>query len=471
MTDRGRRSFLKTGSAALVGASLGGASPLFPSGLPRVGIIGGGLAGVSCAWLLDGVADAVVFESRPVLGGHADTLPVDVDGEEIQVDVGAQFFARGPQPTYVKLLEVVGLSAATIEAEMTITITERGRPSPLFVSPSRGRAWTVLPRWNRRSLWAFLVLSLAAKRFTRRGDWSMAVEPWLARLPVAEEERENVLLPLLSAMIGCTIDETRGLSARGALVFIGKALPDRLLDPFRYGNSRYGLGGNVARIAGASGNLTAHLGSPVASVRRRQGGGFRVRNEAGVSEDVDVLVFAAPPYATRALLHRLPGFHRTSETLASFAYFPSEISIHRDPIYMPAEARFWSAYNPLRDGGRCEASVWYGALRPVAPGRAPLALFKSWATDRRVAPSAEIHRRRFLHPLVTPGFLDAQARLEGFQGLGGVWFAGSYTTEVDSQESALVSAVRVVRRLAPEAPNLLALDASAGEETLGAETS
>ncbi len=75
MTTRvGRRSFLGKGAAAALGASL---LPrrAFGTPLPRVGIVGGGIAGVSCAWLLDGVAQAVLFEARPVLGGHAHTIP------------------------------------------------------------------------------------------------------------------------------------------------------------------------------------------------------------------------------------------------------------------------------------------------------------------------------------------------------------------------------------------------------------
>jgi predicted NAD/FAD-binding protein len=73
MLLRGRRSFLKSGAAAMVGTSILRAPGLVADVRPRVGIIGGGLAGVSCAWLLDGVADAVLFESRTDLG----TLRVD----------------------------------------------------------------------------------------------------------------------------------------------------------------------------------------------------------------------------------------------------------------------------------------------------------------------------------------------------------------------------------------------------------
>jgi heterodisulfide reductase subunit A-like polyferredoxin len=71
-----RRSFLRTTAAAAVGVSIAGrARRAFADPPPRVGIVGGGLAGVSCAWLLDGVADAVLFERRSSLGGHTETIP------------------------------------------------------------------------------------------------------------------------------------------------------------------------------------------------------------------------------------------------------------------------------------------------------------------------------------------------------------------------------------------------------------
>jgi len=40
--------------------------------LPRVAVIGGGMAGVASAWLLDGVCDVRLFDARDSLGGNAD---------------------------------------------------------------------------------------------------------------------------------------------------------------------------------------------------------------------------------------------------------------------------------------------------------------------------------------------------------------------------------------------------------------
>jgi uncharacterized protein len=460
----GRRSFLGRGAAAALGASLV-PGRAFGSPLPRVGIVGGGIAGVSCAWLLDGVAHAVLFEARPTLGGHAHTIPVVAGGEEIPVDVGAQFFAPGPHPTYLKLLEAVGLldpddpaADATIDVELTISVTAAGEDLPRFVSPSKQRLGPIFAPWNRQALAAFLVFTRAATRLSEDGDWLLTVEDWLAGLPLTPEARERVLLPLLAAMTGCSLEQALTLSARAAVFFIAKAVPEKLLDPVRYGNSLIGLQGNVEHIAQASHNLTVHLASPVTSVHPLATGGFRIEHAAGAPEDVDVVVFATPPYVAAPLLSAVPEQAQAAEVLAQFAYFDSELSIHRDPVYMPARRRHWSAYNVHADGGFAEGSVWFGALRP-GPGRAPLPLYKSWATARSVPPAEEVLRRAFRHPLVTPDFIRLQDRLAAHQGTAGVFFAGSYVREVDSQETALVSAMDVVRAIAPQAPNLLLLQA------------
>lgn len=466
MTSGSRRSFLRKGALAAIGLGVSGErTSLSASSLPRVGIVGGGLAGVACGWLLDGVADAVLFESRPSVGGHAHTIPVTVGNQNILVDVGAQFFSPGPHPTYSKLLELIGLTRpgdptndATLEAEMSITVMEAGQTPPRFVSPAENRRWPILASWNRDALLAFFVFALAAKRFTEDGDWLVPLDTWLSTLPLGQEQREGLLLPLVSAMVGCSIAEARGLSARSALVFVGQALPDNLLAPFVYNQSLVGLGGNVQFLAGISGNLTTHVGSPVKSVHLLPGGGFTIRNVAGVTEVVDVVIFATPPYVTRLLLPRIPVLRDARGLLRLFQFFRTEIAIHRDPVYMPRNPLYWSAYNPLVDGGYSEASIWYGALRPVEAGQTPLLLFKSWATARARAPQQEIFRRAFLHPRITPDFIKTQRLLAARQGMAAVWFAGSYTREVDSQETALLSAMSVVRELDPQAPNLLALE-------------
>ena len=99
-----RRDVLKTIAATV-------ATPALVHGAPRptVAIIGAGMAGVSTAWLLDGLRDVVLLESRENIGGNVRSLDVELDGHQFAVDLGAQFFHPGPYPVYTALLESLGL--------------------------------------------------------------------------------------------------------------------------------------------------------------------------------------------------------------------------------------------------------------------------------------------------------------------------------------------------------------------------
>ncbi len=48
---------------------------------------------------------------------------------------------------------------------------------------------------------------------------------------------------------------------------------------------------------------------------------------------------------------------------------------------------------------------------------------------------------------MTPAYFRAQAALARHQGEGGLWFAGSYTRDIDSHESGVRSAIEVASRM------------------------
>jgi NADPH-dependent 2,4-dienoyl-CoA reductase/sulfur reductase-like enzyme len=51
------------------------------SGPLRVAIVGGGVSGLSAAWLLAKTCDVTLYEAEPRLGGHSDTF--DWDGAPV----------------------------------------------------------------------------------------------------------------------------------------------------------------------------------------------------------------------------------------------------------------------------------------------------------------------------------------------------------------------------------------------------
>src|SRR5260221_6513053 len=148
-----RRDLLRAlaASAVLPVSQLGAAPPR-----RSVGIVGGGMAGVSLAWLLDGAYDVTLLEARDSIGGNIRSVDVALDGHEFVVDMGAQYFHPGPYPVYTRLLEYLGLfdpnaieQSAALAFPASITLTAGVQSIPLFVSPVLpDKWWPLFAPWN-----------------------------------------------------------------------------------------------------------------------------------------------------------------------------------------------------------------------------------------------------------------------------------------------------------------------------------
>jgi predicted NAD/FAD-binding protein len=426
---------------------------------PRVAVIGGGTAGVSLAWLLDGACDVVLLEAQGRLGGHAHTEQVEHRGQPFYADLGAQFVSPQLEPAFMRFLQVLGIydpkapdSGATITREMGITVSDYGVARPRFVSPMFwSRTWPLVAPWNLPGSHAFFAYVRAVRRFEQEGDWSITLDEWLRSVPgLAAEPRERVVLPWITAQTGCSIDAARTLSARAALAPAARTLTEGMFGAYLVTNAVVGLGGVVEQIAARCTTLTVHRNAAAIALVRTAKGPCVITAD-GRREQVDHVVLAAPPHALTPLFSDDSSMRRWLER---FTWFSSRLAIHDQPTFMPADRRAWSAYNALTMDGYCEASVWYGAIRDRMADGSTVDLFKSWVSARAHEPQGLLASAEYKHPLHTPDFVRAQNEVDARQGRDDVWFAGSWTRDIDLQETALLSAVWVAERLAPDAANL-----------------
>jgi predicted NAD/FAD-binding protein len=84
-----------------------------------------------------------------------------------------------------------------------------------------------------------------------------------------------------------------------------------------------------------------------------------------------------------------------------------------------------------------------GGVPPATAGK----IWKSWITHRDQLPAEIVHQAQYAHMLPTPESIAAQTAVRLLQGRSGVWFAGGYLFPYDSQETALLSALRVANGL------------------------
>ncbi len=371
----------------------------------RIAVVGGGVAGMVTAWLLQPVHEVVLFERNSYLGGHAQSVAGGFD-------LGAQFISPVGQPTYWRLAhDVLGLKFIRVAG----TAALRG--------PGQMLLWDSVPPYRTPMSTMAMGAMIAAGR---NCPWDMTVAEFLSRrlfwLPVSV--RDSVLLPWLAVYGNCVISAALETSAYAALIYMTRAL-DHLTMP--YYNAEGGLGAIAEKLQMSD----TRICSEVTEVSRWPDG-FHIGEEV-----FDELVLAVhPPEAQKLLAGVL------DRDLSGFEVIRATTAIHADPVYMPRRGDDWRCFNAVRHGDYCEASVWYGGLRKTDEQ-----VFKSWTTFRSRQPSEVIATAEFYHPLITPDTIRAQQRLETVQGRDGLWFAGGWTYEADSQESAVISALRISERL------------------------
>ena len=275
----------------------------------------------------------------------------------------------------------------------------------------------------------------------------MTVDEWLKHLPVNDYHKENIVLGLVSAMNGCSLDEARSFSVREGMAFVSRALPSNPLRSIYYFNCKKGLGGVVDRLASECKNLKIYTSSEIKGLKIDSDNQTVFTDRGEVNSDH--LVFACPPHASAKILNNVPNTRRLVNNLQQFSYFKSKLALHTDPIYMHKQKKYWSIYNTRVENNYCGASVWYSKLLRTRHN-----FFKSWVTGRHQDPRVTLHEREYLHPKIDMNFLAAQRGLVSAQGDQRVWFAGSYTHDVDSQDTALMSAVNLGKQLAPNSPRL-----------------
>jgi predicted NAD/FAD-binding protein len=409
------------------------------------------MAGVSLAWLLDGVRDVVVLESRPSIGGNARSVDVELDGYSFVVDIGAQFFHPGPYPLYTALLTSLGLYPPTSATPSpshsfpaSITVSADGEPIPRFVSPVLpGRVWPVLAPWNRAGVEAFFVAFAAAKaREQQGGSWALTLGDWLPTLGLTRAQWEGMLLPWAASLFSGSIEQARSLSARAAMIFAAKALPANLLDPLVYYVLTRGMADVLQRLLDQCTTVQVLTNARVQHVSRLAPG-FTITCDDGRVITVDDLVFASSGPGTLDVLTSIPGTEAQRIALAAIEFHDARLALHTDPIYAPQHPAFWSFLNCQVAGASCEASMWLADVIAGAPRTTTGKLWKSWVTHRQQQPVQVLHETSFKHMAPTTATLFAQSALRRLQGRDGIWFAGGYLHPYDAQETALRSAIAV----------------------------
>jgi uncharacterized protein len=423
---------------------------------PRLAVIGGGISGLSAAWLLREKFEVTLFEAESRAGGHADTQTVILDAEEIAVDTGFIVFNNVNYPNLVGFFNTLGV--ASHESNMSFGVSKNnacyeyagGDLKQLFAQPGnifKRRFWrmvTDILRFNKEAL----KLLDGATGDRQGGISDQSLGEYLIANHYTEGFVEDYILPMGAAIWSASVEGMKAFPAKSFIRFFVNHGLLKMSDRPQWRTVTGGSRMYVQRVLRDLGP-DIRLAMPVQKIRRSEDGGV-VETALG-SAIFSKIVLAC--HADQALAMIENPSLREAELLGAITFQDNIAVLHQDAALMPRRKLAWSSWNYLSQGKADHSQAicltyWMNLLQGM---ETRLPLLVSLNPSISIDPGKILLRTTYRHPQFNAATILAQDSLAEIQGVENFWFAGAWTGW-GFHEDGIASAVRIANALGVQAP-------------------
>ncbi|MEA9392553.1 FAD-dependent oxidoreductase [Acerihabitans sp. TG2] len=410
----------------------------------KVAIIGSGISGLSCAWLLaqrQPDCDITVFESAATLGGHTATQDVISEGKTYAIDTGFIVYNSRTYPQFIALLNELGIEGQPTEMSFSVR-------NPLTGLEYNGHSLNSLfaQRSNlfKPSFWRFILDILRFNKLCK------------ARLLNAHHSEETLgdlldqngftpffalhyVLPMGAAIWSSTLGEMANFPLAMFLRFFDN---HGLLDVTNRPQWMVVPGGSREYIRRMQlmlpERVTLLTNTPVTHVTRFAQGVTLYSNHG--EHGFDQVIFACHADQALAIL----GDHATADEhriLGALPYQANEVILHTDTRLLPRAKCAWASWNyqlpPSHDAATHaampdslpahsrRASVTYN-MNILQGLHAPQTFCVSLNPLTSIDESKTLWRTTYMHPVLNLASHQAQQQRHRINGHHRSWFCGAY---------------------------------------------
>lgn len=413
--------------------------------MTRIAVIGGGIAGMSAAWLLSRRYDVHLFEKAARLGGHTHTHAIpdpDAPGGVVHLDTGFLVHNKRTYPLLLKLFDELGVER--LDSDMSFAVSCR---DPDFEYSSRDLNGLFAQRSN---LWRPGHYRLLAEilRFNREAPRLLAhpradditLGDFLDSHKFSGEFLERFLFPMASAVWSAAVPTLRGFPASNLIRFFHNhgmlsATDNPVWRVVRGGSSAY-----IPKLLAAP-NLTVHTSAAPGLVTRTPDG-VRLQFADRPAFDAANVVFACHGDEVLPMLADASPLER--DILSAFTTSHNDTWLHTDSRLLPRRPAARASWNVLI-GERDEACLTYD-LNRLQRLETRTQYCVTLNPPRPVEADRVLARMSYTHPLFTQSAVRAQGRWDEISGRNRIHLCGAYWF-YGFHEDGIRSGVRVAQSL------------------------
>ncbi|MEN5091936.1 FAD-dependent oxidoreductase [Pseudomonas protegens] len=408
----------------------------------KIAIIGSGIAGLTCAYVLNRRHDIRVYEAGSWIGGHTHTLDVSLNGETQAVDTGFIVFNDWTYPNFIRLLGQIGVKFKPTEMSFSVCDPASGLEyngnnlNSLFaqrrnlLSPGFWGMLRDILRFNKAALRDLQQQRISAD--TTLGDY-------LRDQSYGERFIQHYIVPMGSAIWSMSRVQMLGFPLQFFVRFFKN---HGLLSVSNRPQWCVIEGGSSRYIEPLTASFRQHirLDCPVQRVERDELG--VVIHSAAGSERFDKVVFAC--HSDQALQLLASPSRAEREILQALPYADNEVVLHTDTRLLPRRRLAWASWNYRLDAsGEKAAAVTYD-MNILQGLKSDTTFCVSLNQTAAIDPTQILARFTYAHPQYSLGAVAAQGRWGELLGAQHSFYCGAYWAN-GFHEDGVVSALRVAQ--------------------------
>jgi len=406
----------------------------------KIAIVGSGIAGLTCAYLLARRHEITVFEADARIGGHTHTVPVTVDGREYSVDTGFIVFNDWTYPNFIRLLGQLGVTFKPTEMSFSVNDPDSGLE---YNGNNLNSLFAQRSNLLSPGFWGMLRDILRFNKEARRdlAEQRISVDTTLDDYLKAGGYGERFILHYIVPMGAAIWSMPMAEMLNFPLQFFVRFFENHgLLSISNRPQWQVIEGGSSAYIAPltASFKERIRLNCPVGRIDR-DAHGVVIHSPAGI-ERFDKVVLAC--HSDQAL--RLLGSpdDKEREILGALPYADNEVVLHTDTRLLPTRKRAWASWNyRLGGAGHTRAAVTYD-MNILQGLQSDTTFCVSLNQSAGITPSKVLARFTYAHPQFSLAAVAAQQRWAEIDGAQHTHYCGAYWAN-GFHEDGVVSALRV----------------------------
>jgi predicted NAD/FAD-binding protein len=392
----------------------------------NIGIVGGGISGITAAWLLSRRHRVTLIEKEPQLGGHAYTHFLGSRSDAgTPIDMGFIVLNDRNYPTLLTLFSQWGVRIQNSDMSFGFEDKDSGFyyssdvPRGLFarrrnlISPCFWRLFWDIFRFNR----------IAAREF-KAGLGHLTLGQFLQKYGFSRAYIDFHIVPVSAAVWSTPSENILDFPAESILRFYNH---HGLLTLTHRPQWQTVAGGSVSYIQAFEKQFQGAVkkASPVRYVKRMTDK-VKVIFEDRTEMDFDRVVLATHADISRQILtHPQPD---ESRILSKWSYIRNQVTLHTDRQVMPPCRSAWASWSYLKIGAKqlnpaMTMSYYMNRLQRL---KTRDDYFVTLNGDTWIEPGRRIESVVFDHPCYTFDSLSTHPELDAINGRDRIFYCGAY---------------------------------------------